>query len=298
MNKQDISHFKKSYNLSQKSKVYQFQHNFEAVVKYLFFTRVCRALSFPIKARAKLFNNKYLYGKFPDPSFSYLYLYGFNEPKITQMLLKYLKPGMVFMDIGAHVGYESMIAADLVQSGEVYCFEPTPNTSRLLMETMKDQHNVFCFNLAVGETNKTAELTDFGDSYSSCNTFKKGRVPKNLIESKKYKKIRVKMISMDDFCELFNIKPNLIKIDAEDYEFEILQGMKRIITSFKPKLILEIGDNPDLKVSLTKKIIKYMENKGYIAYEWEGDKIVKHKTRKEYKLIYENLIFIANEKNK
>ena len=59
--------------------------------------------------------------------------YGFFAEGLTRLLLSHLKPGMAFLDVGAQLGYFTMLAAWLVgETGQVHSFEPTPSTFELL----------------------------------------------------------------------------------------------------------------------------------------------------------------------
>lgn len=63
----------------------------------------------------------------------YIYFLGFWEPNISCAATDILKPGNVFVDIGAHVGYDTLLAASLVGgSGSLYSFEANPDTYAFL----------------------------------------------------------------------------------------------------------------------------------------------------------------------
>jgi FkbM family methyltransferase len=160
----------------------------------------------------------------------------------------------------------------------------------MLSETIKNENNVFCFNLAAGDKNGTAELVDFGAFYSSCNSFKAGRVTESIRQKYKPIKVKVKMVRIDDFCGALKIKPDVIKIDAEDFEFEIILGMKRMISKYTPILIIEIGDVPGVDNS-TRRIIKLLKKYGYKAWEYENNRLVEHKVKDNYDYVYSNLLF-------
>ena len=62
---------------------------------------------------------------------------GIWEPYETSLLLRLLQPGDVFVDVGANIGYFSVLAASLVgEQGAVFSFEPDPNNYRLLCANM------------------------------------------------------------------------------------------------------------------------------------------------------------------
>ena len=55
------------------------------------------------------------------------------EPDLTKIVMKHLKSGQTFFDVGTHFGYYSMLASKLVSSeGHVHCFEPTTDTYKIV----------------------------------------------------------------------------------------------------------------------------------------------------------------------
>jgi FkbM family methyltransferase len=71
--------------------------------------------------------------KFPDSIQSYVYFFGVWEPAITAYLTQALSPGDIVIDIGANVGYDTLLASHLVgPSGNVHAIEASPHVYRLL----------------------------------------------------------------------------------------------------------------------------------------------------------------------
>ena len=85
------------------------------VGKYFFLTRLPFITKRTIPAKAKLFFDFDLIGEFPDPVFSFAYLHFFLEEDLTSVLLKYLKPGMTFIDAGAHIGFRIHVGPSAFQ---------------------------------------------------------------------------------------------------------------------------------------------------------------------------------------
>ena len=57
-----------------------------------------------------------------------IYYQGFSEPETADFLLRFLGTGMCFLDVGAHIGEYSLLAAPIVgAAGSVHAFEPNPN---------------------------------------------------------------------------------------------------------------------------------------------------------------------------
>src|SRR5258707_5692240 len=78
---------------------------------------------------AKTFFGRPMQVHLPDLVGVKLYQYGFFEEGLTRALIERLQPGDTFVDIGAHVGYYSVLASLLVGAeGHVVSFQPTPRT--------------------------------------------------------------------------------------------------------------------------------------------------------------------------
>jgi FkbM family methyltransferase len=86
---------------------------------------------------------------------------GVWEPNVTAVFSGALAPGVVCLDIGAHIGYHTLLASKLVGSrGHVYAFEPSPESYRRLRANvdLNGLRNVTTAQLAVGEEERRAVL--------------------------------------------------------------------------------------------------------------------------------------------
>ncbi len=109
----------------------------------------------------------------------------------------------------------------------------------------------------------------------------------------KQKSFNAKCISIDEYVEENNLKPDFIKIDAENSEYKILIGMKRTIERFRPIISLEVGDMGIKDVVESKTLVEFLMKNGYQVYELLGNDIKKSGMRDgNYK--YGNLLFLPN----
>lgn len=154
-----------------------------------------------------------------------------------------IKPGMVAIDVGAHLGLISIIIGKRVSpNGNVFSFEPTPSTFRLLKRTIeinKMSGTVKPLNKAISE--RTGKdffyVTDIEASNSNSLSNNKRTIGTET-------KIEVQLTSIDDFAKEYNLnKIDLIKIDAEGTEYSVLKGATEVIDKSKPKIILAL--HPD-----------------------------------------------------
>lgn len=92
---------------------------------------------------------------------SRIYYFGVWEPNLTRLLTRRLAPGDVFVDVGANMGYFSVLASRLVgASGRVVAFEASPAIHRLLAEdlALNGARNVRALNVAVSDRPGTLAL--------------------------------------------------------------------------------------------------------------------------------------------
>ena len=177
-----------------------------------------------------------------------LYLNGVYESSITNFLKAHLKSNMVFVDVGAHIGYYSLLASKLVGSGgAVYAFEPTPTIFERLSKNVTENNyqNIYLCNKAVWD--KTGYLA-FAIS--------KDNPANNRIElNDTARGLMVKSTTLDDLFLHNNPRlPDVIKIDAEGSELRILRGAEQtignhssinIILEFSPYNLSKIDTRPE-----------------------------------------------------
>jgi predicted methyltransferase len=110
----------------------------------------------------------------------HIYRYGFFEEGLTRMIMKYLKHGMTFFDIGTHFGYYTLLASFLVsEEGQVHSFEPTPSTFEILKANVSNKNNVILNNKAVFSERRNIAMNDYGIKYSAFNSLYNRLSPDN-----------------------------------------------------------------------------------------------------------------------
>ena len=165
---------------------------------------------------------------------------GTYELPIQQILAQYLKPGDVFYDIGANIGFFSTIAARLVgKSGQVYSFEPVAkNVARVRRNAKLNRFSqIKVFPKAVSENSGQGNL--LLAQHSGGATLATAGMPPDMTGA-----VQVDLISIDDWLDRQKLKPpSLIKIDVEGAELEAIKGMLQTIRTFKPILLYEVDDD-------------------------------------------------------
>jgi FkbM family methyltransferase len=242
-------------------------------------------LTWPVTA--KTFFGRSMRVHLPDLVGIKLYQYGFFEEGLTRALIEKLRPSDTFVDIGAHVGYYSVLASLLVGAeGHVVAFEPTPRTRTELTANTAGLSNVQIVPMAAWDTTERLTLQDFGWRQSSFNSVVAARVTAN----RHVANIEVEAVSVDDWLEANSIVPAFIKIDAESAEQRVLRGLRRTISEHHPILSLEIGDYNLPGVPSSAELIRSVVEQGYDAFEYRDGTFAKHHLADSYG--YDNLIFM------
>lgn len=186
------------------------------------------------------------------------------EPFSCELFKKYLHKGDVFVDIGANMGFFTILAAQLIgEKGRVFAFEPEPNNFALLKKNVEANNltNVEIFKKAVAEKNGETflHLTDFnlgGHSLFNVYSNPEKYIYPHIINKKDdwdTKKIIVETTTLDEFFKYKSVKPNFIKIDIEGAEGLAQKGMinclrhpllKVIIVEIHPTIMVELNINP------------------------------------------------------
>ena len=216
--------------------------------------------------------------------------YGFFEEGLTRMVLAHLKPGMTFLDVGAQLGYFTLLAAWLVgDTGQVHSFEPTARTFELLQLNAGFKHNVHLNRVAVTSRSGIATLNDYGPRFGAFNSMYDNKLPRQAgrVNTTKF---QVPAISIDEYVEAAGLTPNFVKIDAESADYEILTGIEDTLKRCRPLISVEVGDMEIDGIPASKDIVRFLMEKGYQPYEHSSGSIVKHRPKERYE--YDDILFL------
>jgi FkbM family methyltransferase len=160
------------------------------------------------------------------------YWLGSYESVTSSELRSLLDPGAVFFDVGAHVGFYTLMASRVVgQGGLVVAFEPNPRNLTFLHRHvgMNAIRNVQVIEAAASSTpgmlRFRAETESSMGHVSDVGT------------------IEVAATTLDDAVFARGARaPDVIKIDVEGHEAPVLEGATRILDRFGPAIVLEVGE--------------------------------------------------------
>jgi FkbM family methyltransferase len=204
--------------------------------------------------------------RFYLPESGALYYNGFFEANLTNFFVNFLQDGDTFFDIGANVGYYSLLGSSLVgPRGKVLSFEPTPRTFASLSENVRSKDNIEVFNNAVLDREVEIEFFDYGPKYSPFNSVVK-RTSEQMFFKDKFEAIRVKAIAIDTFCKTRQVFPTFAKIDVEGSEHFILEAMSTVLDEARPLVSIEVSAAEELNDNC-RKSTSILLSKGYECFE-------------------------------
>jgi FkbM family methyltransferase len=244
----------------------------------------------PAEVTCRIFTGHRLRVVLPEIVGTELHRQRYIEPDLTRVMLRYLRPGMTFVDVGAHYGYHSLVASLLVQpGGTVTALEPGRASFRLLQRNLAAFGNVRADEVALSSEGGTTELQDFGPGHSALNTLRPAaRVPPDERRRLRVTSYPVQCRTLDEHTARLGIVPDFVKLDAEGAELDILRGMTRVLRDCSPVLAVETGDYTGMASPDTGACIDFLERRGYLCLEYDGG-LRRHRRRARYG--YGNLFF-------
>jgi FkbM family methyltransferase len=153
------------------------------------------------------------------------------EINIIVALRRFLRPGMVCMDVGANAGLFALFMATSVgDRGRVFAFEPTAATFQWLQKNIELNalRNVVAENVAV--TEQTGVVAFHIGPSDLCVYNSISAVVHPSAKSGQFSRVTVPAISIDDYCANHDIRRvDCVKIDVEGAELQVLKGMRRVL---------------------------------------------------------------------
>jgi FkbM family methyltransferase len=212
----------------------------------------------PDEIETKVCNARFLFR--PKEDGLWYLNYSHAEPGMAKVLSENLKGGDTFIDVGAYIGYYSILARIIVgESGKVVSFEPNPESYEILRRNIELNRyaNVVAENVALSDEEGTLKLFIGRATKDSSSLFLAEEV-----DEERY--VTVKVTTLDNYCQSHGIAPNFVKIDAEGAEYKILKGFEKTINAYHPKLVIEIHPKHLERqgVSLCT-LFEFLKSKGY-----------------------------------
>ena len=188
------------------------------------------------------------------------------EPESTSVIKNLVKPGDVVLDIGANIGYYTVIMSKIVgKTGKVLAFEPTKHFFDVLQSTVEINNltNVQLYDFGISDNNSESEIS-IGEHSATIHWLKdserNGGIPISVEQ--------IILKRLDDIISSMNIdKLDFIKIDVDGHEPAFLDGAWETLNKYKPTILMEIDHQHYRKAGyLAWDFYNNLREKGYHIY--------------------------------
>jgi FkbM family methyltransferase len=162
--------------------------------------------------------------------------FGYSELALTAVMIEFLEPGMRVVDVGAHLGYEAMLASAIVgREGRVVSFEPQKQMAGWTVKNLQQYPQARVVKAAAGQSKGKASFTECNIVHSAFSG--QGTGSENSIG----RQYEIEVTTIDEALVRDERPVDLIKCDAEGSEMLVLRGALNVLKEDKPLLLLEAG---------------------------------------------------------
>ena len=196
-----------------------------------------------------------------------------SEIRLARFVLKNLRSGDTFLDIGAHFGYFSLLASSIIgDSGKVFCVEASKMTYEVLKQNVGSEFNIKSFNNAISDLNGVLDFHEYPLQYSEYNSLDADQY-EDARWAKKVKAVinKIEAYTLDEFISMNDMTPDFIKIDVEGVEDKVVSGMNDVLSNSKNlKIAMEyiISESGESSHQLAAEILA---DRGYLPNIIESD---------------------------
>jgi FkbM family methyltransferase len=191
-----------------------------------------------------------------------------REQATTEFFQQALRPGDTVVEVGGHIGYLTMLFAELVgRAGRVVVFEPGRNNLPYLRENVRGLPGVEIVEQAVSDQDGVATFFEeqlTGQNNSLLGDYERFSQNRQLAFSNEaYERRDVTTVRLDTFLERRAMQPDFVKIDIEGAEFLALQGAMKMVREQRPILVVEVTCHAD-------QVFQLLTSAGYLLFTPEG----------------------------
>ncbi|MFE9722020.1 FkbM family methyltransferase [Streptomyces sp. NPDC005794] len=201
----------------------------------------------------------------------YIYMFGVWEPHMSRWLSRRLRQGDTFVDVGANVGYFSVLASELVGAdGRVVAIEASPVFHQRLLQQVRlnGYENVRAVNVAVDDEPRTLTFV----LASSANMGANSIVPYSGPAESTFE---IEAVPLTDVLEPAEIaRARVIKIDVEGAEGRVVRGLEPLLDKLRPDAEVTVEVTPSRMAQLgdsVEELLATMSRHGFHTYRLAND---------------------------
>lgn len=212
------------------------------------------------------------------------------DPGEIRFLLRFLSPGDLAVDIGAHKGaYTWWLSKAVGGQGHVIAFEPNPRLAAKLCSLARTKPNISVENLGVSSRSETRTLVIPARSAQEASY--------ELPNEPSAQTIATRTVSLDRYFKDWDRPVKLMKCDVEGHELSVFRGAQHILTRDRPAILFECEER-HLKQNSIVDVFDHLQGRGYQGYFFRGrqylaiSELAEHMTKRGNKLYIYNYLFL------
>jgi FkbM family methyltransferase len=201
----------------------------------------------------------------------YIYLFGVWEPHMTYWLRRRLRPGDTFVDVGANIGYFSLLASDIVGSaGQVVAIEASPEFHHRLQQNARLNacDNIRAVNGAASDSRRTLTFV----LASSKNMGSNSIVP---YDGPAESMFEIEACALSEILTAEEIRnARVVKIDVEGAEGGVVRGLAPVLDHLRADAEITVEVAPDRMKQLgdtVDELLDTMKAHGFHTYRLAND---------------------------
>ena len=174
----------------------------------------------------------------------------------TSSVKPFIRQGDCVIDVGANVGYVTMLFSKWVGAGgKVYSVEPIPETYDTLYHNVQSLGlaNVTTLCFAASSKNELGRMVVPDGNFYESHVASNGGIP-------------IELRTLDSVFASRNEKISFIKIDVEGHEEAVILGAQEMLNRWRPTLFIEVNENPDDAKSSAFRMFSFLQGLGYSTY--------------------------------
>ena len=227
--------------------------------------QIAQRLGMQRRVRAPLFFGQKMWVVTGEVTSTQLLTFGYSELALSALMMGWVRPGDVVVDVGAHFGYEALLAAHLVGlQGRVYAFEPNPAAFEIARDNLSTSPQCTLLQAGAADREDTLRLETGVIGESAFAHLVEGVATRSSIA--------VPVTTIDKVLESSKSDVRLIKCDAEGFEERVLRGARNVIARSRPIVVLEVGMRDDVTAIADRAAaLQRAVGDSYEAFDFEFD---------------------------
>ncbi len=191
-----------------------------------------------------------------------------EEDALIRFIISELRADSIFYDIGANYGFYTALAQQIITSGEIHVFEPSPRVFPYLSQLGSSTPKTVMNKVALADATEERSLYECSDDNASGQSTLISEVAKREHEGA-HQVTKVQTTTLDEYCKTHK-PPTLIKLDVEGGETLVLAGARNTLTTHAPIIAVELWSGPESTV-YSQKVLETLNAMNYEPYRLKED---------------------------